>query len=290
MGLIRYLFPTALCLAALVPGAAVAQTAQGALNDSALTSLQTADDAQGWEGVGRLDIDGKGFCTGALIGADLVLTAAHCLFDRDTGVPIEPAQIEFLAGLRNGRALAYRDVARAVAHPDYVHDLSGNRSGMGGPNDLALVQLSQPIRSTQITPYALAPSAEIGDDVGIVSYAHDRAEAPTLQEVCAVLGQEAGMLVMSCNVDFGSSGAPVFVTAGGVARIVSVIAAKGELDGMSVAIGTVLEEQLAALRMALDEGGGTGISGGAFQTNAPGNVRVIAGGERTDTGAKFVRP
>ena len=40
--------------------------------DARLTSLDTGDDARGWEAVGRLDIDGKGFCTGALIAPDLV--------------------------------------------------------------------------------------------------------------------------------------------------------------------------------------------------------------------------
>ena len=32
-----------------------------------------------WQAVGRIDT-GPGFCTGTLIAADLVLTAAHCLF------------------------------------------------------------------------------------------------------------------------------------------------------------------------------------------------------------------
>ena len=76
--------------------------------DASLTSLQTGEEARGWEAVGRLDIDGKGFCTGALIAPDLVLTAAHCMFDRDTGLAVDPSRLQFLAGLRNGRALAYR--------------------------------------------------------------------------------------------------------------------------------------------------------------------------------------
>jgi protease YdgD len=296
MRLLGKIFPAVLGVLALLPIIAQGQSALEGLNDSALTSLQTGDDAHGWEAVGRLDIGGKGFCTGSLIAIDLVLTAAHCLYDRDSGALIDPARMEFLAGMRNGRALAYRNVSRAVAHPDYIHSATGDpggstltgsrRSGMGGPHDLALLQLSQPIRSTQIMPYALAAQADIGTEVGIVSYAYNRAEAPALQEVCAVLAQESGMLVMSCDVDFGSSGAPVFVTSGGVSRIVSVIAAKGELDGMGVAIGTVLEEPLVDLRAAM----GIAMGGGTFQANAPGNVRVLGGGERADTGAKFVRP
>jgi len=269
-------------LAALAwPMAAVAQSGGGGLADSGLQTLQTGVDASGWEAVGRIDIGGRGFCTGTLIEPDLVLNAAHCLFDRETGARLDVSLMEFLAGFRNGRALAYRAVSRAVPHPDYIHLPGGRSEGIGGPNDLALLQLAQPIRSTQVRPFEIAGRAELRDEVGIVSYAHDRAEAPALQEVCTVLGQEQGMVVMSCDVDFGSSGAPVFIVSGGITRIVAVVAAKGELDGMNVAIGTVAEQPLAILRAALGEN--------SFQTTAPGNVRVIAGGERADTGAKFIR-
>jgi protease YdgD len=257
----------------LIAGTAHAQDAQ-------LTSLQTGEDARGWEAVGRLDIDGKGFCTGALIAPDLVLTAAHCMFDRDTGTQIDPSRIEFLAGLRNGRALAYRDVGLVLTLPEYEH--TGQVSAQNTRYDLALLHLTQPIRSTEITAFDIAPSAGIGTEVAVVSYAADRAEAPSLQQVCAVLGQEEGVFVMSCDVDFGSSGAPIFSVTDGVARIVSVVSAKADLDGDRVALGTNLDEPLAQLYAALDA------QGGIFRDPPPEQVRVISPGERNDTGAKFV--
>ncbi len=258
---------------------AILCAAGAAAQDTTLRTLDTGEVSRGWEAVGRLDIDRAGFCTASLISEYTILTAAHCLFD-DNGLRIAPERFSFLAGLRDGRASASRMIIRATPHPAYVHR-GEQAQDTAVAVDLAVLELDRPVRLPSLAPYAIGAAPLRGAAVAVVSYARERANAASLQRTCHVLDQVDGVVMMTCAADFGASGAPIFGMDDGIARIVSVVSAKGTADGQPVSLAASLSGTLDAVLVAHRTGSTPVIVEKPLFTSS---------GTRNDTGAKFVRP
>jgi V8-like Glu-specific endopeptidase len=230
----KHLIAAAVTAASLIVG--MTNGAKAADPQSGVRSLP------GWEAVGRLNISGRNMCTGSLIASNLVITAAHCLFDPKSGRRIDPTKIVFEAGLMGSRSKASRGVAKAVLHPKYQHRRTGNAQ-MG--SDIAVLRLAKPISTREIRPLEMSWDANRGDAVGVLSYNYTHATRPNLESSCKVLAKQSTTLVMSCRVEFGASGAPVLqVTPGRVPTLVSVISAKAAMGNTPVSIGTTLDSSL----------------------------------------------
>ncbi|MFT7592813.1 MAG: protease YdgD [Paracoccaceae bacterium] len=270
MGCLRLL---TLCLA-LVPGLASAQSG------SSLVRLTDRDDLLGWEAVGRLDMAGSGFCTGTLIAPDLVLTAAHCVYDPRTNAPLPAQNLTFRAGLRDGVSVAERPVRQVVAHAGYRPELNMTRDNVR--QDVALLRLASPIVSSDADPFILHSGTLPGQQVSVASYGQGRTEALSRQRQCKVLGASGDLMMFDCDVTFGSSGAPVFARVGNRGRIVSVISGVAKINGQKVSLGMSLPNVVADLKAQMRRNPVTG----------PGRdiKRVQVGAGSSGTGAKFIKP
>lgn len=261
-----------LFLAAVVGLPAAAQT-------TALQGLTTQNDARAFVAVGRLDHGSGGFCTATLIAPDVVLTAAHCVYDMQTGRLMEPDAVTFRAGLTRGQAVAERKVVQVVPH-DQFRPLEG-LNAHNIIHDVALMRLETPIPVQQVPPFVLHSGTIERGPVSVVSYGRGRADRLSRQRQCAVLERYDRLITMDCDVTFGSSGAPVFTHLNGRGRVLSVVSGMGHQQGRKVSFGMELPSVVRYLKSRLR----------ATAPRPRATVRrLVVGGARPSDGAKFVKP
>jgi protease YdgD len=190
-----------------------------------------------WIAIGQLNQETGGRCTAALIAPQAVLTAAHCLYNEQSGHWALPMEVHFVAGYSKGHYAGHATGIRFTIAPGYdprhLNDIHQY------VRDWAVVELDRPL---DVKPIPLSSrdiasmmrAAQAGE-MSCAGYARDYAEVLMRHQGCSLLGEmENGrLLAHRCDVTFGVSGAPLLLVENGKAEIIGIqnaVAGSGDAE------------------------------------------------------------
>ena len=200
-----------------------------------------------WRGVGVLQTELGGHCTGALVGPRTVLTAAHCLFSTTSWHLIQPNSIHFLVGYSHGEYEGHSRAATYITGPVEEIMVDGRRSMSPPDADWAIVILAEPIGATDRILPILKTVPPSGTHLALGGYEQDRLHVIVADQSCKLIGiaRDAAkhkMLAHTCAATRGSSGGPLLAQtpdgSWGVVGIAST-ARIGSTGGYAVPISAI---------------------------------------------------
>ncbi|WP_020594242.1 trypsin-like serine peptidase [Kiloniella laminariae] len=96
-----------------------------------------------WSTLGRLNIGGRAFCTGVMVGKNHLYTQAHCLYNKSEKRWWKAEELHYRAGYQRDRHIGSSDITRIEISESYDPSNPNSLASMTG--DWALITLKEPL-------------------------------------------------------------------------------------------------------------------------------------------------
>jgi uncharacterized protein len=179
----------------------------------------------------EFSFDFSGFCTGVLVAPNLVVTAAHCLFNGDRAV--NPGNVRFLAGLNHGVPAAHSVAKRLVIATDFSPD---DWKPESAATDWAIIVLRDALSIRPVSVKALSReqfgTVSNSGSVLQIGYGEERRYLPSIVRDCRVReGPDEGAFAYRCFTNFGYAGAPILAEIEGTPSLIGIVS-RGSKEGL----------------------------------------------------------
>jgi protease YdgD len=194
-----------------------------------------------WSAIGRVNRSIGGSCTGTMIAADRVLTAAHCLWDKRGKRWLPPGYIHFVAGYRRGSYVAHARVA--------AYQLGSDRPPNGllkeALDDWAVLTLEEAIGDrtgiVETLPLTVKVWTALRKEGGVLvraGYSLDKAHILSRHVGCVFtkFWNTEDTVFHDCDATRGDSGSPILVRRGDRYHLIAIHVATATHDGVQTGI------------------------------------------------------
>lgn len=199
-----------------------------------------------WSAIGRVNTGGRGFCTGFMVAPQVMLTAAHCLYDFREQRWWPTSEVHFLPGYQRDTYLGHARVLAYSVAGTYQPRIEPQIESV--LDDWAVVILKAPIGETvgwlgiQRLDNEILDSIAEGRAIALqAGYRRDRPHAISVQVKCSIpglFGNGRGIL-HSCDVNEGGSGSPLLVFANGDVRALGIHAVRARIQNGAPVAGAL---------------------------------------------------